>query len=250
MVWPAVVVMLTFLAMLPSGPFSDKEMTPPGGQAAGIAGGQAGCGDRRGLGLEDIVQAEELRKAGIAALRRRGGIVLHHDAVAAVGGNRKLAVGEAGAEPLAPSAVLSAVVKLPTVVPMLWAAPPSTDKVPGAEIHVDARHQIAAGIGDGDGGLAGEIQGVGRKQAGVAARQRGGRRIGGIGIGLGVEGRRRLLREIAQALGEAAQHLIAHVDHALERAAAPDAGPAPGAGRSGCRLRIDVLDRDVAVGAV
>ena len=152
--------------------------------------------------------------------------------------------------PLLPSAVLSAVVKLPTVVPMLWAGPPSTDKRAGAEIHIDARHQIAAGIGDRDGGVAGEIQRIGGKQAGVAARQGGRRRIGGIGVGLGIEGRRGLLREIAQALGQAAQHLVAHVDQPLSE-------PLPDAGSSAsgwpirlAGLRIDVLNHDIAVGAV
>ena len=50
-----------------------------------------------GARLEKIVQAEELREARAAAIGRRRRIVLHHDAVAAVGRNRQRAIGEAGA---------------------------------------------------------------------------------------------------------------------------------------------------------
>ena len=66
------------------------------GQAAGIRARQAGCGDGRRLGLEDVVEAEELREAGAAALRRIGRAVLHHHAIGAGGGDGKLAIGEAG----------------------------------------------------------------------------------------------------------------------------------------------------------
>jgi hypothetical protein len=97
---------------------------------------------------------------------------------------------------------------------------------------------------------AGKIQRVRAEQPGVAARQRGGRRIGGIGIGLVVERQRGLLRQIAQGLVQTRQHGIAHFDHALQRAARQMRIQRAGRADQLAGRGIDVLDRDVAVRAV
>ena len=209
-----------------------KAITPPAAKPLASDADRPVARMDGACGCEDVVEAEELREARAAA--RRLGVVASScttmplPPVAEIESWPlvKLAL------PLAPSAVLSAVVKLPTVVPMLTGAAAIDRQGAGAEIDIDPRYQIAAGIGDRDGGLAGEIERIAGQQAGIAAGQRGGRRIGGIGVGLGVEGLRDILREIAQALGETAQGLVAHVDQALERAAATDADPARWPGRS------------------
>ena len=94
MVWPAAVVMLAVLAMSPSGPFSATVMVAPAAKPRNIRRRKTGGGQGRHLGLKDVVQPEELREARAAAQGRRGGVILHQDAVAAGGGDGKLAVGE------------------------------------------------------------------------------------------------------------------------------------------------------------
>ena len=121
--------MLTFLTMSPVGPFSDMVITPPAGRplespaANPVAVIEGTCDLNRSFKPKNCEKPAAPRNEGVVASSCTSTPLLP---VAEIESwpLAKLAL------PLAPSAVFSAVVKLPTVVPMLTAAPPSTFKVP------------------------------------------------------------------------------------------------------------------------
>ena len=97
---------------------------------------------------------------------------------------------------------------------MLTAAPPSTDSVPVSKSTSIRDTRLPLGSVTAKVVSPVKFSDVARQKSGVAAGQRGGRREGGIGIVLGVEGKRRLLRKIAQLLLQIAKRAVAHLDQA------------------------------------
>ena len=201
MVWPAVVVMLTCLTMSPSGPFERQRDHAARRQAAGIRRRKPGRQDRKASC--DWNRSFRPKNCEKPVPPREDGVVASScttNAVAAVGGNRKLTVGEAGAAVARPARAFSAVVKLPTVVPMQTDAPPSTDRVPASKSTSmrDTRLPLESVTAMVVLPVKFRPSPESRPVSRPVERRR--RRIGGVGVGLGIEGLGGVLREVAQGL--------------------------------------------------
>ncbi len=129
MVWPAVVVTLTFLTISPSGPFSDRLILPPAARPLASPADRPvavmeGTGDRkrsfRPKNCEKPVPPREDGAAASSCTSTPLPPVAEIESWPLV----KLAA------PAPPQAPFSAAVKLPMVPPRGWAAPPFTDRVP------------------------------------------------------------------------------------------------------------------------
>jgi len=132
MVWPAVVVMLTFLAMSPSGPFNARLITPPAARPLAspelkpVAVTEGYCDLNRSLRPKNCEKPVVPRCDGVVASSCTTMPLLPVAEMESWPLTKE-------AVPLAPKAAFRAVAKLPRLVPMLTEAPPSTLKVPAVK---------------------------------------------------------------------------------------------------------------------
>ena len=132
MVWPAVVVMEAARTMSPSGPFREREMTPPAASPLlsdadrPVVRTDGTCDWKMSFRPKNCEKPSPPRLDGLATLSCTR-MPLPPVAAMLSLPLTKLAL------PFPPSAVFSAVVKLAMLVPMDAVGPPFTDRVPAAK---------------------------------------------------------------------------------------------------------------------